>query len=156
MFYGFFHLWLNLIAELTQFADRTFYKDWWNALYLDEYWRKWNIPTHYWLLRHVYNPLRRRKISRPVAYGITYFVSALFHEYICSGALGCFNYLAFLGIFINYPLGLFQCYLRSCQWFTKYKESQMLNVFFWILFCFIGQPLEFLFYTYKYYKVSTE
>lgn len=30
-FYWFFHLWMNLLAELTRFGDREFYKDWWNA-----------------------------------------------------------------------------------------------------------------------------
>jgi hypothetical protein len=28
-FYTFFHLWLNILAELLRFGDRTFYKDWW-------------------------------------------------------------------------------------------------------------------------------
>jgi diacylglycerol O-acyltransferase-1 len=31
MFYCFFHLWLNILAELLCFGDREFYKDWWNA-----------------------------------------------------------------------------------------------------------------------------
>ena len=43
MFYGTFHNYLNLVAELTCFADRNFYKDWWNSYFLEEYWRKWNI-----------------------------------------------------------------------------------------------------------------
>ena len=30
-FYAFFHLYLNLIAELLRFADREFYRDWWNC-----------------------------------------------------------------------------------------------------------------------------
>jgi diacylglycerol O-acyltransferase-1 len=30
-FYWFFHLRMNLLAELTRFGDREFYKDWWNA-----------------------------------------------------------------------------------------------------------------------------
>jgi diacylglycerol O-acyltransferase-1 len=37
-FYLFFHLWLNLLAELTRFGDRLFYKEWWNARTIDEYW----------------------------------------------------------------------------------------------------------------------
>lgn len=37
-FYLFFHLWLNLLAELTRFGDRQFYKEWWNARTIDEYW----------------------------------------------------------------------------------------------------------------------
>ncbi|KAG5129894.1 hypothetical protein JHK84_036291 [Glycine max] len=31
MFYCFFHLWLNILAELLRFGDREFYQDWWNA-----------------------------------------------------------------------------------------------------------------------------
>ena len=41
-FYCLFHSYLNLIAELTMFADRRFYSDWWNAGDLAEYWKKWN------------------------------------------------------------------------------------------------------------------
>lgn len=37
-FYLFFHLWLNLLAEITRFGDRMFYKEWWNARTIDEYW----------------------------------------------------------------------------------------------------------------------
>ncbi len=37
-FYFYFHLWLNLLAELTRFGDRQFYKDWWNAKSIDRYW----------------------------------------------------------------------------------------------------------------------
>ena len=37
-FYWFFHLWMNLLAELTRFGDRQFYKDWWNARTIDRYW----------------------------------------------------------------------------------------------------------------------
>ncbi|CAM9864484.1 unnamed protein product [Heterosigma akashiwo] len=30
-FYVFFHLYMNLLAELLRFGDREFYKDWWNS-----------------------------------------------------------------------------------------------------------------------------
>ncbi|CAJ1975787.1 unnamed protein product [Sphenostylis stenocarpa] len=36
MFYCFFHLWLNILAELLRFGDREFYKDWWNARTVEE------------------------------------------------------------------------------------------------------------------------
>ena len=42
-FYAFFHCYLNTIAEFLRFADREFYKDWWNSTTLDMFWRKWNI-----------------------------------------------------------------------------------------------------------------
>ena len=43
MFYANFHCWLNFIAEITRYGDRVFYKEWWNSLYIDEYWRNWNL-----------------------------------------------------------------------------------------------------------------
>jgi len=43
MFYAMFHCWLNCLAEVTRFGDRVFYKEWWNSLYIDEYWRNWNL-----------------------------------------------------------------------------------------------------------------
>ncbi|KAJ1730538.1 Sterol O-acyltransferase 2 (Sterol-ester synthase 2) [Coemansia sp. Benny D160-2] len=48
----------NGFAELTRFADRRFYDDWWNARGLDEFSRKWNRPVHMFLARHVYMPIR--------------------------------------------------------------------------------------------------
>ena len=45
-FYAMLHCFLNGVAELTRFADRQFYLDWWNAPSLDIFWRKWNIPVH--------------------------------------------------------------------------------------------------------------
>ncbi|KAJ1772716.1 Sterol O-acyltransferase 2 (Sterol-ester synthase 2) [Coemansia sp. RSA 1813] len=48
----------NGFAELTRFADRRFYDDWWNARGLDEFSRKWNRPVHLFLARHIYMPIR--------------------------------------------------------------------------------------------------
>jgi diacylglycerol O-acyltransferase-1 len=49
VFYGYFHLFFNLLAELLKFGDRVFYKDWWNSSNVSAYWRLWNLPVHYWL-----------------------------------------------------------------------------------------------------------
>jgi diacylglycerol O-acyltransferase 1 len=57
MFYLLFHSFLNTVGEVIQFADRNFYSDWWNAKNVVEFWKKWNLPVHYWCLRHVYKPL---------------------------------------------------------------------------------------------------
>ncbi|EYU23668.1 hypothetical protein MIMGU_mgv1a022758mg, partial [Erythranthe guttata] len=64
MFYCFFHLWLNILAELLCFGDREFYKDWWNARTVEEYWRMWNMPVHKWMVRHIYFPCLRNGISK--------------------------------------------------------------------------------------------
>ena len=49
VFYSYFHLFFNLLAELLKFGDRVFYKDWWNSSNVSAYWRLWNLPVHYWL-----------------------------------------------------------------------------------------------------------
>jgi diacylglycerol O-acyltransferase-1 len=59
-----FHVWLNLMGELTGFADRSFYRAWWNASSLDQFWRLWNMPVHNFLMRTVYFPLIRMGINK--------------------------------------------------------------------------------------------
>lgn len=39
IFYGFLHCWLNAFAEMLRFADRMFYKDWWNSTNYSNYYR---------------------------------------------------------------------------------------------------------------------
>ena len=83
-FYVVFHLWLNILAEILKFGDRTFYHAWWNSTTLDEYWRKWNVPVHDWLVRHLYYPCMRRQFGKILSSVIIFFVSAIFHEIIVS------------------------------------------------------------------------
>ena len=64
MFVGLFELWLSIIAEVTRFGDRLFYKDWWNARKFDEYWRLWNLPVHNWLVRHVFSPVLSYRVGQ--------------------------------------------------------------------------------------------
>ena len=74
---------LNLLAELTYFADRGFYADWWNSVSWDQYARDWNKPVHIFLLRHVYHSsLSSFTISRHAATMITFLLSALVHEWL--------------------------------------------------------------------------
>ena len=102
-FYGLFHAYLNLFGELVGFADRRFYLDWWNANNLGEFWRKWNFPIHSFLMRHVYYPLRRRRVSGSAALLVTFLVSAVFHEYLMVGVLGTVNGIAFFLMLVNVP-----------------------------------------------------
>jgi sterol O-acyltransferase len=50
----------NFYAELTGFADRQFYQDFWNATNFDEFARKWNRLVHEYLHRHFYLELLKR------------------------------------------------------------------------------------------------
>ena len=71
-------------AEITCFADRHFYSDWWNSCDWLEFSREWNIPVHHFLRRHVYFS-SRTYFSNSIAMLITFLVSSLGHELI----MGC-------------------------------------------------------------------
>lgn len=75
---------LGAFAELTCFADRHFYSDWWNSTDWLEFSREWNIPVYHFLRRHVYFSMRNYT-SNSVAMAVTFLVSALGHELI----MGC-------------------------------------------------------------------
>jgi sterol O-acyltransferase len=72
---------LNVLAEVTCFADRGFYGDWWNSVSWDQYARDWNRPVHNFLLRHVYHSsISTFHLSRNAATFVTFLLSALVHE----------------------------------------------------------------------------
>ena len=74
---------LNVLAELTCFADRGFYGDWWNSVSWDQYARDWNRPVHNFLLRHVYHSsISAFHLSRGTATFVTFLLSALVHELV--------------------------------------------------------------------------
>jgi sterol O-acyltransferase len=75
---------LGAFAELTCFADRHFYSDWWNSTDWLEFSREWNIPVYHFLRRHVYFSMLNYT-SNGVAMAVTFLVSALGHELI----MGC-------------------------------------------------------------------
>lgn len=52
------------LLQLTRFGDREFYKDWWNAATIGDYWKLWNMPVHKWLLRTVYFPAMNHGVNR--------------------------------------------------------------------------------------------
>lgn len=75
---------LNCSAEVTCFADRQFYSDWWNATSFMEFSRKWNLPVHEYLLRHIYLGIfiKKLKCSTFMAKALTFIWSTIFHELI--------------------------------------------------------------------------
>lgn len=72
---------LNVLAEVTCFADRGFYGDWWNSVSWDQYARDWNRPVHNFLLRHVYHSsISFFRFSKMQATFFTFLLSAVVHE----------------------------------------------------------------------------
>lgn len=140
-FYAFFHAIFNVTGELMYFADRTFYRDWWNANSLAEYWRLWNIPVYLWLKRHIYVPLRARGYSSRFAQVAIFVISAFFHEYLIAIPTKVFKGWALAAMLSQIPL-----IWLSSLYSTNGQHSSLGNVFFWILFCIVGQPMCVLFY----------
>lgn len=92
-FFLVFEYLLNWAAEITCFADRKFYSDWWNSTDMAEFARKWNVPVHRFLRCHVYSELlagevgsswNPRGMSRGMAQFLTFFYSSLLHELVMS------------------------------------------------------------------------
>lgn len=80
-FYLIWELILNAIAELSRFADREFYRYWWNSVDWNEYARDWNVPVHKFLLRHVYHSsISAFKVKKSLATFFTFFLSSIIHE----------------------------------------------------------------------------
>ncbi|KAK2080625.1 hypothetical protein QBZ16_000479 [Prototheca wickerhamii] len=151
MFYAGFHLWLNIAAELTMFGDREFYKEWWNATTIGEYWRLWNQPVHQWMLRHCYFPCVRHGVPKVWAGIVVFFVSAVFHEWIVALPLHMVKGWAFLGIMFQVPLMLVTEKLKQ-----QFNSDRIGNAIFWISFCILGQPLCIMLYYHDYYKAQLE
>lgn len=142
IFYMMFELILNGIAEVTRFADRCFYDDWWNSTTWDEYARKWNKPVHEWLLRHVYlESLNTFKSSRMRATFITFLTSAILHETVFAVVFRMVRPYLFLLQMGQLPL----IYMGR-----KLKNTRAGNFFFWFGLI-LGVPLLATLYCREYY-----
>lgn len=74
---------LNVLGEVTRFADREFYSDWWNSVSWDQFARDWNRPVHNFLLRHVYHSsISAMRVNKHTATIMTFFLSACVHELV--------------------------------------------------------------------------
>ncbi|SCP04168.1 diacylglycerol O-acyltransferase, putative [Plasmodium ovale] len=139
-----FHHWCNILAEITKFGDRLFYKDWWNANSFAEYWRKWNLPIHYFVYRHINKPLIYYGVNKTFSMIIVFFISALLHEYLISIPLK----LGFSGYIFFFFIGQIPLiHLTNNVYFKKHKTIG--NSIFWIVFCVTGQPLILFIYYYS-------
>ncbi|KAI7841389.1 hypothetical protein COHA_005007 [Chlorella ohadii] len=141
MFYTLFDLWLNIVGEVLRFGDREFYKEWWNATTVGEYWRLWNQPVHKWMLRHVYFPCLRAGLPKFWAGLMVFFISAVFHEVLVGVPLHMLRLWAFWGLMLQVPLMILSEGLKA-----RFKSDRVGNVVFWVSFCFVGQPLAMMLY----------
>uniref|UniRef100_A0AAA9TAK4 O-acyltransferase n=1 Tax=Bos taurus TaxID=9913 RepID=A0AAA9TAK4_BOVIN len=145
-FYWLFHSCLNAVAELMQFGDREFYRDWWNSESITYFWQNWNIPVHKWCIRHFYKPMLRRGSSKWAARTAVFLASAFFHEYLVSIPLRMFRLWAFTGMMAQIPLA----------WIVgRFFRGNYGNAAVW-LSLIIGQPVAVLMYVHDYYVLNRE
>eukprot|EP01116_Phalansterium_solitarium_P023464 TRINITY_DN8228_c0_g1_i1.p1 TRINITY_DN8228_c0_g1~~TRINITY_DN8228_c0_g1_i1.p1 ORF type:complete len:641 (-),score=238.70 TRINITY_DN8228_c0_g1_i1:95-2017(-) len=120
------HSWMNVFAEITRFADRRFYSDWWNARSWSAYYRKWNIVVHNFIHRHIFVELMVNwKVGKHTSMWITFIFSAVIHEYIICVAMGFYKPILF---FLFVIPGVLFIYL------TRFlKNWSFWNVFMWAM-----------------------
>ncbi|KAG1807910.1 MBOAT, membrane-bound O-acyltransferase family-domain-containing protein [Suillus variegatus] len=135
LFYIIFECICNAFAELSYFADRLFYEDWWNSTSWEEFSRKWNKPVHSFLLRHVYASTRASYgLSRTTAMFVTFFLSAMAHELVMAIVTKKIRMYLFLMQLVQIPLILVS---RAP---VIQRNKLMGNVVFW-LGLYAGFPL---------------
>ncbi|XP_062853542.1 sterol O-acyltransferase 2 [Trichomycterus rosablanca] len=143
-FYAFLHCWLNAFAEMLRFADRMFYKDWWNSTSFANYYRTWNIVVHDWLYYYAYKDFlwlsghRLRSVATLSVFG----VSALVHEYAFTMGFGFFYPVMFclfaiIGVVFNFTL-------------NDKRKSPVWNIIMWTCL-FIGQGVQVCLYCLEWY-----
>lgn len=127
IFYIIFECVCTGFAELSYFADREFYQDWWNSTSWDQFARKWNKPVHQFLLRHVYASSRSGMgFSRWGATFFTFLLSALCHELVMAVVSKKIRPYLFLLQMIQLPL------IAAAKIPIVKRNRTLGNIVFWI------------------------
>ncbi|XP_027749965.1 sterol O-acyltransferase 1 isoform X1 [Empidonax traillii] len=144
VFFAFLHCWLNAFAEMLRFADRMFYKDWWNSTSYANYYRTWNVVVHDWLYYYAYRDFLWffGKKFRAAAMLSVFTVSAVVHEYVLSICFGFFYPVLFclftcFGVVFNFTL-------------NDRRKGPIWNVIMWTSL-FLGQGVIICLYSQEWY-----
>ena len=143
-FFFVFEYWCNLFAELTCFADRQFYTDWWNGISFYDFSTRWNIPVHKFLQRYIYRHLiDEAKYSKSTAMTVTFLFSSIFHELVMFVMMGPSKYI-FTFLFVYQMLQIPLISLVVGTGWAK-KNVNLANWVFWIMLV-LGIPTVVLSY----------
>ncbi|XP_013378912.1 sterol O-acyltransferase 1 isoform X2 [Lingula anatina] len=146
-FFAILHSWLNAFAEMLRFADRLFYKDWWNSKSYAIWYRTWNCVVHDWLFTYVYKDISSLlkylniQCGRATPMAVVFLLSAIFHEYIVTMTMGFFYPVLFV-MFGGIGFGFMFLGLKPTH--------QAWNVFMWITLM-IGMGLLMCLYSLEWY-----
>ncbi|KPP59980.1 sterol O-acyltransferase 2-like [Scleropages formosus] len=163
-FFAFLHCWLNAFAEMLRFADRMFYKDWWNSTSFANYYRTWNVVVHDWLYYYGYRdflwvPFRSGPVApvpdgeqliakadkdsqmkgvfRTAAMLSVFIVSAMVHEYVFTLCFGFFYPVMFCLFAV---FGVVFNFTMNDK-----RKSPVWNIIMWTCL-FIGQGVQVCLY----------
>ncbi|XP_062920072.1 sterol O-acyltransferase 1-like [Mobula hypostoma] len=143
-FFAFLHCWLNAFAEMLQFADRMFYKDWWNSTSFANYYRTWNVVVHDWLYYYAYRDFLWLFTHRFRAAAMlsVFTVSAVVHEYVLAVCFGFFYPVLFC---------LFMCFGMAFNFVLHdRRKGPVWNVVMWTSL-FLGQGMLVCLYSQEWY-----
>lgn len=115
---------LGAFAEITHFADRHFYADWWNSTDWMEFSREWNVPVYSFLRRHVYSASRPHT-GKAGAMVITFLISAVGHEIVMACITKKIRGYGFVCQMLQLPIVM----LQRTKW-VRGRET-LNNVCFW-------------------------
>ncbi|KAK4453684.1 hypothetical protein QBC34DRAFT_190879 [Podospora aff. communis PSN243] len=115
---------LGAFAEITHFADRHFYSDWWNSTDWMEFSREWNVPVYSFLRRHVYSASRPH-IGKANATVITFLISAVGHEIVMACITKKLRGYGFICQMLQLPIVV----LQRTRWMRG--KHTLHNVSFW-------------------------
>ncbi|KAI4864939.1 MBOAT-domain-containing protein [Hypoxylon rubiginosum] len=115
---------LGAFGEITRFADRHFYSDWWNSTDWMEFSREWNVPVYSFLRRHVY-ATSKPSIGRNMATIITFLISAIGHEIVMACITKKLRGYGFICQMLQLPIVM----LQRTRWIRSHKTAN--NVLFW-------------------------
>ncbi|OTA01027.1 Sterol O-acyltransferase/Diacylglycerol O-acyltransferase [Trichoderma parareesei] len=115
---------LGAFAEITRFADRHFYADWWNSTDWMEFSREWNVPVYSFLRRHVYSASRPHT-GKAFATFITFLISAVGHEIVMACITKKIRGYGFVCQMLQLPIVMMQ----RTKWVRGKKTLN--NVCFW-------------------------
>lgn len=147
LFLGFFavlHCWMNAFAEMLRFADRIFYKDWWNSTSFANYYRTWNVVVHDWLYCYAYRDFLWMfgKRFRAAAMLSVFTVSAIVHEYVLALCFGFFYPVLFC---------LFMCFGMVFNFILHdRRKGPIWNIIMWTSL-FLGQGVLVCLYSQEWY-----
>nr|XP_016846592.1 PREDICTED: sterol O-acyltransferase 2 isoform X1 [Anolis carolinensis] len=147
MFFCFFHCWLNAFAEMLRFADRGFYKDWWNATSFPTFFRTWNVVVHDWLYYYIYQDLLWvfKAKAQSVALLSTFIISGVVHEYAFTLCFGFFYPFTLPFSIVVVLEGMFY------STFTHGNKRPNSNILFWT-YLLLGLALQFCLQSLEWYS----